>query len=509
MKSKILVYLLVLTLILTMVTGCETKPKVPANGDEVTSEPVKDSVIVALTGDVATLDPLRYSSGEEFQVMMNIYNALVEKDESGSFVPSLAESWTVSDDGLSYIFKLKKGVKFHNGEELKASDVVFTLTSAKKSPYIESLVEPVKDAVVIDDYTVEFNLNYQYAPFLLTIICDFGIVNEKAYTEAGDNFGQKPIGTGPYKFVKHDVAQRVVLERWDDYFKGKAPIKNLEYKVISDENTTLVALEAGEIDFALRIPFISIQSVENNPALATHKVETITLNFVLMNNKIKPFDNVLVRQAINYAIDKNAVIQIVAEGMGKVTQSIFGDLTFGHSDNIKGYEYNPEKAKELLTKAGYPNGFEVKFKIDSTQSKDAEIIQEFLRKVGVTVKIEQGEANAVIEDLMSGNYEMSTTGIGLTADADSWIDVFASNGQFNLSKYKNTEVDNLFVQGRKATDKNERLAIYERIAQIISDDAAFVPLFNKTNVYVGKKNLKIGHIESTGILKIADMYWEK
>ncbi|HBW38700.1 ABC transporter substrate-binding protein [Desulfosporosinus sp. BICA1-9] len=506
MKGKMLAYLLVLALLVTMVSGCggtgttaKTQP----------DKPVKDLIVLAINADMGSLDPLHTSTIVDNMIFKNIYDSLVNNDKSGGFVPSLAENWTVADDGVSYTFKLKKGVKFQNGEEFKASDVVFTVNAAMKSPYLASIMDPIKDAAALDDYTVKFNLKYAYSPFLL-VLTRIYMLNEKAVTGAGNNYGQNPVGTGAYKFVKHDSGQRVVLERYDGYFNGPAPIKNVEFKVITDSNTTQIALESGEIDFAFGVPAISIQGIKANKALATHEFDAIHLTFVILNNTVKPFDNKLVRQAINYAIDKDALIQIVLEGMGKNAQSILNKLTFGYSENIKGYEYNPEKAKELLAQAGYPNGFKISFKtMDGPLKKGAEVIQENLSKIGVTTSIEMCEQNAFNKDMMSGNYEMGNMGITLIQDADSWDLVLKTKGGYNWERYSNPKVDELFSQGKKLTDKNERLAKYEKLVQIVNDDAPLVPLFHKMGIYFSRKDLKVGYIDASGYLKVAEMSWEK
>lgn len=515
MRNKKIIYVLVLVLLLSLIAGCgqtnnqneENEVSKTSAGSEGSSEPVKDSVVIAIEADVTTFDPHYSASTTNGNVYTNIYNTLVELGESSDeIIPCLAEDWEISEDNTIWTIKLNKGVKFHNGEELKASDVVFSLNRAKASPYLASQTSQIKDVKEIDDYTVQVALTEPYAPFLLSMHQVY-ILNEKAVTEGGEAYSENPVGTGPYKFVRHDIAERIVLERFDEYFRGPASIKNVDYKVITDPNTTLIALETGEVDFAYVIPMISRQSIIDNPELTTHEFESIRLSYTIMNNEIEPFNNLLVRQAINYAVDKESIVQIAEEGMGEVTNSIFNKQIFGYSENVKGYEYNIEKAKELLTEAGYPDGFEVSLKtMEGSTKKVAEIIQEDLNKIGITAKVEVCEKNAYIQDIMAGNYDMGILGVTVGTDAEFFSRCFLSTGALNVSKYNNPRVDELFSEGKEILDKEERLKIYEELAQILVDDAVIVPLYFPIWVYAADKDLKIRHIDC-GTVKVVDLSW--
>jgi peptide/nickel transport system substrate-binding protein len=504
MKSKKLIYGLIFTFLLTMVTAGGVNPAV-ANAK--TSKAVKDKVTLVLGGDIATLDPQKSASTEDYRVFANIFDTLIKVDKSGKFIPSLASSWKISKDGKKYTFTIRKGVKFHNGIELTASDVVFTFERAKKSPYMAEQVAEVGTVKAIGNYVVEINLKHVYAPFLLSLDT-IDVLSEKTVNAAGAKFGEKPIGTGPYKFVSHSIGQKVILVRNDNYFKGKASIKNVEFKVITDENTALIALQTGEVDFSYQIPVISKQTIANDKKLAIHEFNGLNLTYVLMNNSVKPFNNKLVRQAMNYAIDKESIVLVAEEGMGTVTQSIFSKDVFGYS-NIKGYEYSPEKAKALLTKAGYPNGFKITFKtMDGPYQKAAQRIQEDLRKIGVTVDIVSGEKNAYIQDLVKGNYEMGNISCSLGKDADFYGIVFKTGEQANFSKYSNPKVDSLFKAGKATTDVKQRLKTYASVAQLLSDDGAIVPLYYPKTMFVGKSDLKIGLIDPVGIIYVYEMSWK-
>jgi len=508
MKMKRIGCLLMTVLFLiSILAGCSKNSETTPTNTGTTTGTVKDTVNIWISADIGTLDPYKTSANIDNGIEQQIFNVLVNTDPNANVVPELVESWQISDDGLTYTFYLAKGVKFHNGDELKASDVEFSIKTAKESPYLASFTTAIKDVTAVDDYTVKVDLEYPYAPFLQNLASIY-IVGEKSYIEAGENFAKNPIGSGPYKFVKHEVGQSVVLERFDDYFEGAPKIKTVNYKVITDPNTALVAFQSGDIDVNTNPPKVSKDLLMNDPKYAAYTLELRTLYYVLMNLNAKPFDNLLVRQAINYAIDKNNCIQVAEEGMGKKADQALNDQTFGYSPDVKGYEYNIDKAKELLARAGYPDGFKVTLRtLDGNFKKNAEVIQGYLSKIGITVEIQMQEQNALIQDLMNGNYEMALMGITLGLDADNWSMVFSSNGGFNMSQYKNPEIDELFQKGAKLTDSNERIAIYKQIFQKINDDAVIVPLYNPTRLIVTAKDLKIGELNGTKDLYVKQMEW--
>jgi len=502
-RKRSVIWLLVSVLMLgLLVVGCNPKD----NGKVGT----KDRVIIVLENDIDTLDPLKSASLQDNRVFCNMYETLIAYDAIGRrFVPVLAERWDISEDQKTYTFHLRKGVKFHNGEELTASDVVFTFNQAKKSPYQYNRVGAVKEARVIDDYTVKVELSHVYAPFLMSLSEQFYVVNEKAYVEGGDSYGKNPVGTGPYKFARHDVGQRVVLERFDNYWGELPPIKNVEFRVITDPNTALVALQSGEVDLLYSIPMISKDVVEKNPDLRMHQYSSIRLYYVLMNNSAPPFDNVLARRAMNYAINKDAVIQVAEEGMAKKTVGIFSPDIFGYSE-IKGYDYDPKKAKELLAEAGYKDGFTVSLKtMEGAFRKAAEVIQDNLKEIGVTATIEVMEKNAYIQDLAKGNYQMGIISVSTGADVGLYSVVLKTGQPGNFSKYSNPRVDELFDAGEKTTVIDERLGIYAELAQILSDDAVVVPLYYPVGICASRAGLEVDYISPTGQARVADMHWGK
>jgi peptide/nickel transport system substrate-binding protein len=469
----------------------------------------KDAVTLVVNADIATLDPTRSASLIDSQVYCNIYDQLVKIDKSGATVPVLAESWKASEDGKSYTFNLRKGVKFHNGDQLKASDVVFSFESAMKSPYLEGQFTEIGKVSAVDDSTVRVDLKSAYAPFLGSLNDCLYVLDEKAVKAAGDKYGEEPVGTGPYKLVKHETGVSVTLERFDGYWGAKPPIKDVTFKVIGDQNTAVIALKTGEVDYVFEVPAISKEDIGKNQKLALYTTPTIRVAYVVMNTSAKPFNNVALRQAVNYAVDKNKAITVATEGMASPTAGVFSKDIFGYSE-IAGYEYSPEKAKELLAKAGYAKGLTVSFKtMAGPLQKVAQSVQEDLGKAGITANLEVLEKNAYIQSLAKGDYAIGDISCSVGADADYYGLLFQTGSQANFSHYSNAKIDKLFDEGRVAVDKDKRLGIYKELAQALSDEAVIVPLYYPLNLSAGNANLEVGYMDPIEILYVNEMSWKK
>ena len=310
MKKRTIALTLCVCLLMGLFTGCgKTK-------DGQTSAKTRDDLVVILPNDFTTLDPQMLPASADINFCANIFDGLVEVDpDTKEIKPSLAESWDISDDGMSYTFHLKKGVKFHNEDEMKASDVVYTCKRFAEQAWMQFASFMIQDSEAVDDYTVKINLKYPYANFLGEISYMY-VTSEKYMNEAGDKAAKNPIGTGAYKFVKWDVSQQIVLEANKDYFAGAPSIKKLTFKIIPDSNTAFVALEKGEADLNFNVSAVDYNQAKENPDLETDEV--VGNSYYAANFNSDRVDE-KVRQALAYAIDKEAVNVLVNEGQGVVT----------------------------------------------------------------------------------------------------------------------------------------------------------------------------------------------
>lgn len=442
----------------------------------------KDTLVVGNSMETKSLDPQNANDGSSTRAGMAIYDRLVERSESMELVPGLAESWE-SKDPTTWVFNLRKGVKFHNGEELKASDVKFTLERQKKSSKVGFLISSIESIETDGDYKVIIKTKEPFAPLLSNLAHNgSSILNEKAVLAAGEDYGQKPVGTGPFKLVEWVAGDKMVLERFEDYFGDKAGVKNLIFKTIPEASSRTIALETGEIDISVDIEPIDKEKIASNPKLKMEESQTLGYAMIWINNNKKPFDNKLVRQAINYAVDKQAIVKSVLYGVGSPANTPMAPLLFSYNKDIKGYEYNVQRAKELLTQAGYPNGFDAKLWVTSANSQIGEVVQAQLKEIGINISIESLESGAALERTGKGEHDMYMgSWTTVTADPDYALYPTYHGSQKgpagNRAFYGNSEVDKLLDLGRKTVDEAERLKYYQEAQKLIVEDAPDVQLY--------------------------------
>jgi peptide/nickel transport system substrate-binding protein len=495
-KHRIIaVFTVILSLIVSasLFAGC--------GGGEKPAAKAKDTVIVGTGYDAKTLDPIGTNDVASSNVMLQIYQNLVKVNEKGEVIPDLAESYKKLDD-LTYEFKIRKGVKFHNGEELKASDVKFTLERAA-SP-LGAAVAHVFEALdvssikVIDDYTIQMKLKYVFPPFVATSLTHTGgsILNEKAVKAAGKDYGQSPVGTGPFKFVKWTKGDRIELTRFDEFSGSKAAYKNLVIRPIPEVTNRAIELESGGIDVCYEVSTNDLKRLEENKDVKVLRVLDNGTSFMGMNTKKKPFDDVRIRQAISYAIDTPTVVNTVWRGIGKAAAGPVPPNIKYSNPALKTHEYNVDKAKQLLKEAGLPDGFKTSIWTNDRKERIdmATIMQNQLKQVGITAEIKVVEWGAYLEGTARGEQDLFI--IGWTASGnDPDISLFA---QFHSSKfgaggnrafYKNDKVDQLLMQGRQMEDSDARKQVYFELQDIIKADAPWVFLNNQEQVVAVRKNI--------------------
>lgn len=452
------------------------------------SDSEKTDIVIAAATEAVTLDPQGGWDGASLYVLRQLYNGLVKLDSNLEVVGDLAESWEFTSD-TSVTFKLKQGVKFHNGEEMTAEDVVYSIERAQNSAKVMTFAANIESVVADDDYTVTINTTIPYAP-LMSNLCHTAcsIVSKTAAEEAGDNFSAAPVGTGPFKFVEWISGDRIVLERNEDYFAGEVLPSTLTFKLMSEDSSRTIALETGEADMNLVVAATDAERIENSEDVELVVSMSPKIQYVSMNQKVEPFNNKLVRQAINYAIDRDAINLVSTNGYGVVTDSVMNNQIKGYTDDVVHYEYNPEKAKELLAEAGYPDGFTTSVLVyGNARSTEAQLIQGNLSEIGITLDITTMESTALLEQINNGDYEMFIMSYNnTTGDPDTSLymlfnsTVPASSG--NRSFTNIPEVDEKLEAARVETDEEARMQLYAEVQQILTDEAVWVPLYSIPNL---------------------------
>lgn len=440
----------------------------------------KDTLIIAQPAEAKSLDPVVSNDVPSHRVFLNIYDTLIQRDKDGKLVPALAESWEQVDP-LTLVLHLRKGVKFHNGEDFKAQDVVFSLNRAKDAPALMSFFGGIDTVTAVDDYTVKVTTKEPFGP-LVNYLAHKGasILNEKAVKEAGEDYAQHPIGTGPYEFVSWRSGDRITLKANPNYFGGKPLTENVVFRVISEGTNRTIALETKEIDIAYEIDPIDLQFVKGNSELVLLEKPAININYLGFNTKKAPFDKKEVRQAIAYAIDIPSLVNAVYLGSATAANSPMAPGVPGYDPNAKEYKQNIEMAKKLLADAGYPNGFKAKISLnDSGVRKNiAVILQDQLKQIGIDLEVEIIEWGAYLDKLARGEQDIFLLGWSSSPDGDSALyALFHSKHQGsggNRTFYENKKVDELLDAARKSTNQEERNGYYKELQNILQED---LPMF--------------------------------
>lgn len=489
-KSSLVLLSLLIVLAITL-SACGT-------GDGASKDPENDSLIVAQGAHPASLDPHQSNDQPSSRVNKQIYESLVNATVDMELEPGVAESWEPVDD-ITWEFKIREGVLFHNGDELTAHDVVFSLERMLDSPEVAHIVEAIDTVEAEDDNTVIITTHEPFAPILAHLShTAASIFSEAAVTEAGDDYHNQPIGTGPYMFQSQEAGDSVTLERFDDYWGDPADIKTVVFRNIPEGTNRTIGLETGEVDVAYEIEPIDKSTVTEHEDLELIEEPSLSTQYIGFNMDKEPFDDIDVRRAINHAIDVEEIIDVVLEGSGTVANGPVNPSVFGYNEELEGYEYDPDLAMELLEDAGHADGLEIQLWTNDNpvRVRIAEMVQEQLRLVGVTVNIEQVEWSAYLERTGQGEHDMFILGwVTVTGDADYGLYALFHSSQHggagNRTFFDNAEVDELLEIGRTTADEDARYDAYARAQEIIVEEAPQIFLYFDTQ-NVGIQNYVTG-----------------
>ncbi|MET3698751.1 peptide/nickel transport system substrate-binding protein [Bacillus oleivorans] len=481
-------------------------------GDDGTADEgeTMDTLVFGRGGDSVALDPAIATDGESFKVTKNIYETLVEfGPQDTELYPGLATEWTPSDDGLTYTLKLREGVKFHDGTDFNADAVVYNFErwkagSKEQFYYYNSQFSGIIDTVTaVDPYTVEFKLTRPLAPFLKNLaMSPFAIASPTAIEEHGDKFTENPVGTGPYIFQEWKRNDRITIVKNENYWDSEFPkLETIIFRSIPDNSARVNALMSGEVDLIDGVNYSDMPQIEANPDLQVFNRPSMNIAYLGLTATREPFNNKLVRQAINHAIDKEAIIAAFYEGAAQPAVNPMPPVIAGYNDEIAGYEYDPEKAKQLLAEAGFADGFEMELwampvprPYMPNGQKVAEAIQANLADVGITATIVTYEWGVYLEKARLGEADAFLLGwTGDNGDPDNFLYVLLdkdSIGSNNYTYYSNDELHEILIQAQSETDPATREALYKQAQEIIHEDAPWVPLVHAEPALAGKKGIE-------------------
>lgn len=498
--KKLISFTVIAALLMTaLLTGCSEKTEAESNKNE--AETKKDTLTVAFGADPPTLDPHSSSSSPSVNALNPIYETLVRYDDDGKIIPLLAESWEQIDE-LSWKFTLRKGVKFHNGEEMKASDVIYSMKRATgpdgaKVSYIMQAIDSAK-CEVIDDYTVILRTHKPFAPLIGYLpYVGANIVSEKEFTTDAAKAAMNPVGTGPFKFVEWKKGDRVTYIRNDDYWGEKPAYKNLIIRTIVEANSRVIELEAGGVDIAFEIPANDVQRLEDNPDTKILRNNSTVFGFLGMNTSKEPFNNVEFRRAIDLAINEESLVQSVFRGNATYTPGpVTPNMKYFDDSDVK-CKYDPEEAKKILKELGIAEGttYEIKLSDNKERIDTATIMQSMLKEVGINLEIKVLEAGTFWDALEQGDSQFFLSGWGAVGFPEPDNNIFGPLHTVqipanNYCYYSNPELDKLLDASRVTPDSPEREKIVKDVQKLIRSEVPYVTYANPQQVVGVRSNVQ-------------------
>ena len=456
----------------------------------------RDRVTIYHSSVADSINPYNHSSSPIYGNWQHVMEPLVELDyKKQDYVGILADSWQFQ--GNKWTFKLKKGIKFHNGSPLTSKDVAFSIEKMRDEKGGSLQAPNFKDVTEVqtpDDLTVVFVTKQPLAIFLDRLENRF-ILSKVAGDKYGDKLYDNPIGTGPYKFVSYQRGGNMVFTRNDEYWDGKAAIKEIVFRKVTEDAARLAALESGQADFINNVPDHEVARLQKHPRIRIDKIEGLRMFFLAFNTSFKPWDNKLVRQAANYSVDAAAIVKNIFDGIGYPINGPVGRNVIGADPKLKRYPYDPQKSKELLTKAGFPNGCDIQLYYSAGRyPKDREVCQVVaaqMVKGGFRVELVSQEW-ALFWDkqgVNGGKLPFYYIGRGSLTDADTLYDQYFRTGTTKRTNYSNPDIDKLIEEQQKTADQKKRIAILQKAGKMIMEEAPFIPLYNLADIYGVARNL--------------------
>jgi len=497
------------------------------------AEMVDRPLVVALLADPENLDPHQYDSANAWYAIGEMFEGLVRHPAGSTDVEAwLAEDWDVSDDGLQYTFYLRQGVTFHDGTPFNAEAVKFNFDrqADPENPYFDmgvfwywdAYMWPVESVEVVDEYTVRYTLSTPYAYFMEYMCGGMGMmVSPAAVEQYEEEFVQFPVGTGPYKFAQWDKGQQIVLEAYEGYWGDPPPIQQIVLRPIAEEASKIAALLTGEVHLAPELGPVGKEQLEASADHVVFSAPTGSIWFMSMNVRLSPFDDIRVRQAIAHAINKEAIVHDILKDTVIVADGPIAPAYPCYNPDITAYEYDPDRAMELLEEAGYGDGFTVRFDVPQSGSgmqlpvEMATAIQADLAAVGIEAEIEITEFNTWMDRIRTPEVELAemSWNVAPAVEDDILSYVFSEPGLppegFNTSWYANDQALELLQEASVTLDQGMRCELIREAQKLITDDCPAVFVDHALLNYGLDGRLDGFNPTLDGLLRVATMEWSE
>ena len=515
MKQKILAVFLVAGLLASLLCGCAGATNQGAASSDGTTdssgEAHANEIVVGISQDLDnSLDPYVSNAAGTREVMFNVFEGLVKPDHNGNFVPAVAEDVKISDDGLTYTFILREGVVFHNGAACTMDDVIYSFETCAATSVYSNVVAALSAIVdtVVEGNTVSFTLAEPNSDFISAVSSVY--ILPAGYADQATN----PVGTGPFKYVSRSVQENFILERHEAYYGEGAKLDKVTYKIYEDSTARFNALDSGSLDLVAHLTMDEVNNLSNG-----YEVLEGTMNLVqaiYLNHDVAPLDNVLVRQALCYAIDVDAMLNLTADGHGtKVGSSMYPAFgKYFDASLAEAYPHDAEKAKQLLAEAGYPNGFTFTIKVPGNYQPhvdSAVVLVEQLKQVGINAQIQQVDWNTWLEEVYAGrNFEATVVGfdasvLSPTALLARWV----SDSSKNMIGYSNEEYDEVYAKALATVDDEEQTKLFKRCLEILSETAANVYTQDLADFVAVHPQLKGFKFYPLYVMDMSTLYFEQ
>jgi len=494
MKKKLSVFSLLLVMVLSaLLTACGSKKDGKKQAEDAVSsqeytETVTEggSVVVGITNDLDSLDPHKAVAAGTRAVLFNLFDGLVKPNCEGELKPAVAKDYKISEDGMKYTFILKDQVKFHNGKVVTMDDVLYSLKRCKELGGEKSPLNNISNINVVDDHTVELELAEANTELI-------GYLTFAILPADYDEQETKPVGTGPFRFVSYEAMNSFVMEKNPDYYGEQAHLDQVTYKINADTKSVFMELLAGSVDI---FPYLTgAQASQLSEDFSIEVGNSNLVQALFLNNAAKPFDDVRVRQALCYAVNRQAILDMVFGGKGTVIGSnMFPNFKkYYDPELVNTYPYDLEKAKALLTEAGYGNGFEFTIKVPSNYQPHidtAQVIVEQLKQIGVNAKIQLVEWASWLSDVYAGrDYEATVIGLDAELAPSNLMYRYNSDSPKNFVNYVNTEYDEIYKKAVNTINDSEKVTYYKQLQKFLSDDAASVYIQDPAKLVAVNKKL--------------------
>ena len=526
-KARLFCSLVVLTFIVGLLTGCKgsTTPTTPVTNPQETAAvvapttaaetktPVKDTLVIAMINEPTSLSPYDHNAIYSDYMNQMTYNGLFRLDENATPIPDLVQSYKQLSD-TEWTFTIFDGVKFHDGTTMTSADVKASLEYAKTFPAVKPYTQSYATVDIVDNLTVKVTTNGPSATLLYDLANHGNYITPKALIDSGNNFKENPIGSGPYKFVKWTLGDKIEFTKFADYFDTTAmpTITDVTWKFIPEGSSRTIGLQTGEIDLIIEVATNDIATLKADSSVVVLEHPALQLNWLFINNEKAPFDNLLVRKAINAAIDRDSVITVALNGVGQaaISQTPFGMLG---STEVNAEGYDVTKAKQYLTDSGVDPA---SIKLDmicsnSTKKSAAEVIQANLAEIGITnVTVTSMDLATYLSATSTGDFTGAIGGY-LSSNMVAYLQgtfISTSIGGSNRTRFNNSEVDAMIKQAAATVDPVAREQILKNCTELLNTLVPLVPLYQ--DKYVRAYNADLGGvaINAAGNLRINALFWK-